>query len=137
MALVLTEKQTERLIQTYKKYWGHRTEEQDIKDLLNAGYKLKAFTDKISLKYQEAGIDDFWDVMCESGSLGYEIQQFKHKKGGKDMAFDVLYSCQQMVDLWVHIRDKAPETREEVGRVGLAEEYDEIVKDLDNVKDVI
>lgn len=53
------------------------------------------------------------------------------------MAFDVLYSCQQMVDLWVHIRDKAPETREEVGRVGLAEEYDEIVKDLDNVKDVI
>lgn len=51
MALVLTEKQTERLIQTYKKYWGHRTKEQDIKDLLNAGYKLKAFTDKINLKY--------------------------------------------------------------------------------------
>ena len=138
MVLILTEKQTEKLIQTYKKYWGHRTEEQDIKDLLNMGYKLKAFTDKIYLRYQEAGIDEFWDVMCESGSLGHELYLFKRRKGSsKDTAFDVLYSCQQMVDLWLHIRDKVPETREEVARVKLENEYDEIVKDLDNVKDVI
>ena len=137
MSLILTEKQTERLIQTMKKYWVSRANDQDIKDLLAIGYKLKAFTDKINLRYQEAGIDEFWDVMCESGSLGYEIQQFKHKKGGKDMAFDILLSCQQMVDLWITIRDEAPETREEVARVGLENEYDEIIKELDNVKDVI
>ena len=130
--MILTEKQTERLVQIYKKYWECSTDEQDIKNLLNTGYKLKAFTDKIYNKYKEAGIDEFWDVMCESGSLGYEIQQFKHKKGGKDMAFDVLLSCQQMVDLWLEIKNEIPETREEVARVGLAEEYDEIVNSLDD-----
>ena len=137
MVMILTEKQTERLVQIYKKYWGCSTDEQDIKNLLNTGYKLKAFTDKIYNKYKEAGINEFWDVMCESGSLGYEIQQFKHKKGGKDMSFDILLSCQQMVDLWLTIRDEAPETREEVARVGLAEEYDEIVNSLDDTLCVI
>lgn len=42
-----------------RKYWVSRAKDQDIKDLLNIGYKLKAFTDKIYLRYQEAGIDDF------------------------------------------------------------------------------
>ena len=133
MVMILTEKQTERLVQSYKKYWGRSTDEQDIKNLLNTGYKLKAFTDKIYDKYREAGINDFWDVMCESGSLGHELNQFKLKKGSKkDAAFDVLYSCQQIVDLWLEIKNKIPETREEVARVGLAEEYDEIVNSLDD-----
>ena len=133
MVMILTEKQTERLVQSYKKYWGRSTDEQDIKNLLNAGYKLKAFTDKIYCRYQEAGIKEFWDVMCESVSFGHELYQFKLKKGSKkDAAFDVLYSCQQIVDLWLEIKNKIPETREEVARVGLAEEYDEIVNSLDD-----
>ena len=131
--MILTEKQTERLVQSYKKYWGRSTDEQDIKNLLNTGYKLKAFTDKIYNKYKEAGINEFWDVMCESGSFGYELDQFKRIKGSKkDAAFDVLYSCQQIVDLWLEIKNKIPETREEVARVGLADEYDEIVNSLDD-----
>ena len=134
MVFILTEKQTEKLVQSYKKYWGRSTDEtNDIKNLLNTGYKLKAFTDKIYDKYREAGINDFWDVMCESGSLGHELNQFKLKKGSKkDAAFDVLYSCQQLIDLWLEIKNKIPETREEVARVGLAEEYDEIVNSLDD-----
>lgn len=136
MILILTEKQTEKLVQTYKKYWGHT--EQDIKNLLNMGCKLKAFTDKIYQKYKEAGINEFWDVMCESGSLGNELYKFKCRKGNsKDIAFDILYSCQQIVDLWLEIKNKIPETREEVARVGLAEEYDEIVNSLEAITNVI
>ena len=131
--MILTEKQTEKLVQSYKKYWGRSTDEQDIKNLLNTGYKLKAFTDKIYNKYKEAGINEFWDVMCESGSFGYELDQFKRRKGSSiDVAFDVLYSCQQLIDLWLEIKNKIPETREEVARVGLADEYDEIVNSLDD-----
>ena len=133
MVMILTEKQTEKLVQSYKKYWGRSTDEQDIKNLLNTGYKLKAFTDKIYNKYKEAGINEFWDVMCESGSFGHELRQFKLKKGSKkDAAFDVLYSCQQLVDLWLEIKNKIPETREKVAHVGLADEYDEIVNSLDD-----
>ena len=112
MVLILTEKQTEKLVQTYKKYWGYRTDKQDIKNLLNTGYKLKAFTDKIYNRYQEAGINEFWDVMCESGSLGNELYKFKRRKGNsRDTAFDILYSCQQLLDLWSEIKNKIPETR--------------------------
>ena len=136
MVLILTEKQTEKLVQTYKKYWGHT--EQDIKNLLNTGYKLKAFTDKIYTRYKEAGINEFWDVMCESGSLGNELYKFKRRKGNsRDAAFDILYSCQQLLDLWLEIKNKIPETREEVARVGLAEEYDEIVNSLEAITSVI
>ena len=138
MVLILTEKQTEKLVQTYKKYWGYRTDEQDIKNLLNTGYKLKAFTDKIYNRYQEAGINEFWDVMCESGSLDNELYKFKRRKGNsRDAAFDILYSCQQLLDLWLEIKNKIPETREEVARVGLAEEYDEIVNSLEAITSVI
>ena len=138
MVLILTEKQTEKLVQTYKKYWGYRTDEQDIKNLLNTGYKLKAFTDKIYNRQQEAGINEFWDVMCESGSLGNELHKFKRRKGNsRDTAFDILYSCQQILDLWLEIKNKIPETREEVARVGLAEEYDEIVNSLEAITSVI
>ena len=36
MVMILTEKQTERLVQSYKKYWGRSTDEtNDIKNLLN------------------------------------------------------------------------------------------------------
>ena len=136
--MILTEKQTERLVQSYKKYWGRSTDEQDIKNLLNTGYKLKAFTDKIYDKYREAGINEFWDVMCESGSLGNELYKFKRRKGNsRDTAFDILYSCQQILDLWLEIKNKIPETREEVARVGLAEEYDEIVNSLEAITSVI
>lgn len=136
MVLILTEKQTERLVQTYKKYWGGT--ERDIKNLLNTGYKLKAFTDKIYNRYQEAGINEFWDVMCESGSLGNELYKFKRRKGNsRDAAFDILYSCQQILDLWLEIKNKIPETREEVARVGLTEEYDEIVNSLEAITNVI
>ena len=136
--MILTEKQTERLVQSYKKYWGRSTDEQDIKNLLNTGYKLKAFTDKIYNKYKEAGINEFWDVMCESGSLGNELYKFKRRKGNsRDTAFDILYSCQQLLDLWLEIKNKIPETREEVARVGLAEEYDEIVNSLEAITSVI